>query len=50
MIILGIILVLIGWFVPIHILFVVGIVLVVVGAVFEVLGQTGRPVGGRRWW
>src|ERR1700742_2030171 len=48
MIILGIILLLIGLFVKIAILWTIGIVLVLVGLVLVLLGSMGRAVGGRR--
>jgi uncharacterized protein DUF6131 len=48
MIILGIVLLLIGFVAGISLLWTVGVVLVVVGLVFEVLGSTGRAVRGRR--
>lgn len=47
-IVLGIILLLIGFIAKIAILWAIGIVLVVVGAVLVLLGATGRAVGGRR--
>jgi hypothetical protein len=48
MIILGIILLLVGFIAKISILWVIGIVLVVVGAALVLLGAMGREVGGRR--
>ena len=48
MIILGIVLLLIGFIAKIAVLWSIGIVLVVVGLVFVVLGSVGRAVGGRR--
>jgi Family of unknown function (DUF6131) len=48
MIILGIILLLVGFIAKISILWVIGIVLVVVGAALVLLGAMGRAVGGRR--
>lgn len=48
MIVLGLILLIIGFVASIPILWTVGIILVVVGAVLELLGATGRAVGGRR--
>jgi hypothetical protein len=48
MIILGIILLLIGFIAKIAILWVIGIVLVVVGVALVLLGAMGRAVGGRR--
>lgn len=50
MIILGIILLLIGFLLNIPILWTIGIVLLVIGLILFVLGSTGRAVGGRRHW
>ena len=50
MIVLGIILLVLGWLVGISILFTLGVILIVVGVIFELLGTAGRPVGGRRHW
>jgi len=47
-IILGVVLLLIGFIAGIPILWTLGVVLVVVGAVFFLLGSAGRAVGGRR--
>jgi hypothetical protein len=50
-IVLGLILLLLGFLLKISILWTLGIVLLVVGAVLFVLGSTGRAVGGRRhYW
>ncbi|MDQ3764323.1 MAG: DUF6131 family protein [Actinomycetota bacterium] len=48
MIILGIILLVVGWLVGIQILITLGIILVVVGLILELLGALGRPMFGRR--
>ena len=48
MIILGIILLVIGFIAKIAVLWSIGIILVVVGLVLAVLGSMGRAVGGRR--
>lgn len=48
MIVLGIILLIIGFIASIPILWTIGIILVVIGVVLELLGMTGRAVGGRR--
>jgi hypothetical protein len=48
MIVLGIILLIIGFVATIPILWTIGIILVVVGLVLELMGATGRAVGGRR--
>ncbi len=50
MIVLGIILLLLGYFLAIPILTTIGIILLVIGAVLWVLGAIGRPVGGRKVW
>jgi hypothetical protein len=46
-IVLGIILLLVGFIAKIAILWAIGIVLVVVGAALVLLGSMGRAVGGR---
>jgi Family of unknown function (DUF6131) len=48
MIILGIILLVAGFLLKIHILWVVGLILLIVGLVLMVMGRMGRAVGGRR--
>ncbi len=50
MIILGLILLLLGFLLKISILWTIGIILIVVGAVLFLLGSAGRAVGGRRHW
>ena len=50
MIILGIILVLIGWLAHVSILVTLGAILAVVGVVLALIGSTGRPVAGRAHW
>jgi hypothetical protein len=51
MIVLGIVLLLIGWLAGIPILTTLGVILLVIGAVLFLLGRTGRPVGGRaHYW
>jgi uncharacterized membrane protein len=50
MIVLGVILLLIGYFTGISILYTIGGILVVVGVVLWILGAVGRPVGGRKVW
>jgi hypothetical protein len=47
MIILGLILLLVGFLLSIPILWTIGIVLLVVGAVLYLLGSMGHAVGGR---
>lgn len=50
MIILGVILIVIGFIVGIPVLYTIGIVLAVIGVVFAILGATGRAIGGRAHW
>ena len=50
MILVGAILLVLGWFLQLNWLWAIGVVLLVIGAVFWLLGRTGRPVGGRRYW
>jgi uncharacterized membrane protein HdeD (DUF308 family) len=47
---LGLILLLLGLFLKISILWTIGIIVIVVGLVLLLLGATGRAVGGRRHW
>ena len=48
MIILGIILLVIGFVAGVHILWTIGVILLVIGVVLELLGMAGHAVGGRR--
>lgn len=48
MIILGLILLVVGYLLSIPILWTLGIILLVVGVVLLLLGSAGRAVGGRR--
>jgi hypothetical protein len=48
MIVLGIVLLIIGFIAKVAILWTIGIILVLVGLVLIVLGSMGRAVGGRR--
>jgi hypothetical protein len=50
MIVLGAVLLILGFIFGINILWTIGVVLIVIGAVFWLLGRSGRPVGGRRAW
>jgi membrane-bound ClpP family serine protease len=49
-IILGVILLVIGYLAGIGILQTLGIILVVLGVILWILGSMGRPVLGRRYW
>ncbi len=49
--VLGVILLLLGLFLHVGILWTIGIILLVVGAVLWILGSVGHPVAGRRhYW
>ena len=48
MIILGLILLVVGYLLSIQILWALGIILLVVGVILLLLGSVGRAVGGRR--
>lgn len=50
MIILGIILLVLGYVLGVGILETIGVILLVIGAVLWILGAVGRPVGGRKVW
>jgi uncharacterized membrane protein HdeD (DUF308 family) len=51
MIILGIVLLVIGFIAKLAILWTIGIILLVVGLILVALGSVGRAVGGRRhYW
>jgi hypothetical protein len=48
MIILGVILLIVGFLLKISILWTIGIILVVIGVILAILGATGHAVAGRR--
>jgi hypothetical protein len=50
MIVLGLILLLVGWLLGFGLLTTLGIILLVIGLVLLALGGMGRPVGGRTWY
>jgi energy-coupling factor transporter transmembrane protein EcfT len=50
LIVLGVVLLIIGFLTGISVLWTIGLVLVVVGAILAILGGTGRKVGGRAHW
>lgn len=50
MILLGIVLIILGYVLPLPLLYTIGIILVVVGAILWIVGAAGHPVGGRRYW
>jgi cell division protein FtsW (lipid II flippase) len=49
-IVLGVILLIIGFIAGIPVLWTIGIALVVIGAVLALLGRAGTKVGGRAHW
>jgi len=50
MIILGIVLLVLGFVLSIPILWTLGIVLVIIGVILFLVGSGGREIGGRRHW
>lgn len=50
MIVLGVILLIIGFVAAIHIIWILGIIVLVIGAVLAIAGATGREIGGRKHW
>lgn len=50
MIVLGLILLVVGYLLGLSILITIGAILLVIGLVLLLLGGVGRPVGGRRYW
>lgn len=50
MIVLGVILLILGFILGIPILYTIGIVLAIAGAALAILGGTGRRIGGRSHW
>lgn len=50
MIVLGLILLVLGFVFGISILWTIGIILLIIGVVLALLGATGRAVGGRKVW
>jgi hypothetical protein len=50
MIVLGLVLLVVGFLLHISILWTLGIILLVIGAILAILGGTGRMVGGRAHW
>jgi Family of unknown function (DUF6131) len=48
MIMLGIVLLAIGFFLAIPVLWSIGVIMLVIGLVFAILGKAGHAIGGRR--
>jgi hypothetical protein len=49
-IVLGVILLIIGFIAAVKIIWILGVIAVVIGAVFAIAGFAGREIGGRRHW
>jgi len=49
-ILLGVLLLVLGFVLGINILWTLGIVLLVIGVLLLVLGSVGHPIGGRNYW
>lgn len=49
-IVLGVVLLIVGFLTKVAIIWTLGIIAVVVGAVLAILGTAGREIGGRRHW
>ena len=50
MIVLGIVLLIIGFVAKIPVLWTIGIIIALIGVVFAVAGFAGREIAGRRHW
>jgi len=50
MIVLGVILIVVGWLTGLSVLWSIGLVVAVIGAILALVGSTGRPVAGRAHW
>lgn len=50
MIVLGVVMLLIGFIAKVAILWTLGLTVLVIGAVLAIAGTAGRQVGGRRHW
>ena len=51
MIVLGVVLLILGWLLGIGILWIIGLILLLIGVVLALLGGVGRAVGPRRhYW
>ena len=50
MIVLGLVLLLLGYLLGIGILYTLGAILLIIGIILWILGAAGRPLAGRRYW
>jgi uncharacterized membrane protein HdeD (DUF308 family) len=49
-IVLGVVLLVIGFITGVNIIWILGILAVVIGAILAIAGATGRAIGGRSHW
>jgi hypothetical protein len=49
-VIIGLILIIVGWLVPIPLLVTIGLILLVIGVILLILGAAGHPVGRAHYW
>lgn len=50
MLLVGLLLIVIGYFLVVPVLETIGIILAIIGGVLMVTGYAGHPIGGRRYW
>lgn len=50
MIVIGLVLLILGYILPIPALVTIGWTLLLIGVILFILGAVGHPVGGRRYW
>jgi hypothetical protein len=50
LIVLGILLLIVGFVAGISIIWTIGVIVLVLGAIFALLGFAGREIGGRKHW
>ncbi|MCW2596813.1 MAG: putative rane protein [Jatrophihabitans sp.] len=50
MIVLGVVLLIIGFVAGVNIIWTLGIIAIVVGAILAIVGMGGREIAGRRHW
>ena len=50
MIILGMILLVVGFIAAVHLIWIIGIIVLVIGVALALAGLAGRAVGGRKHW
>jgi hypothetical protein len=49
-VIVGLILIIVGWLVPIPLLVTLGLILLIIGVILWFLGTIGHPVGRAHYW